>query len=791
MSKIPLLIIDKKGRTVLSKKTKRIRRLKKNHPLLAIIVFLLVQAVAVVVMVIFSEFFLEYMVDSKANEEIKLATYIARIYDLAIKDGKEEEAYYAIESFGRDYLIRDKEGNIIKQKGEVTIDGQRKKLDGILEFSDSSGVVSFDASFDEEDRERLKNELEESISETAAELENEGIDLKTEASFKEDVLKEDGTDTISESEKDIKKKEKSGLSLGYGDVYIYKDSVNGYIYVEDGAIAADVKTIFKILFMSDDEDLEVLGDDDFYDAESGYRLGAALRNGDMGLFGLTHNAVIHFPFWVSLDVNNGDNELIYKSYVDMALVDFGILIMFIVVMVVISFIVFIIMIINIISNAVSQRKTVTLLFTDMVTGGHNWMWFLYKGEQLLRRRVNAKNSYAIVNLVFVKYRNYCVCHSIEQGEKMLKKVYSHLNRSIDKKEMVAHVSNSNFALLLKYDDIDRLKMRLQSLVLELEKIDDDHVFSFQVGVDPIPPSENDKGKIVRRNNIDVEIEYNNACTARATLAENDESGVAIFDEKLIEDQKWIDKVTERQRYALENEEFVVYYQPKYDPTNDQLRGAEALVRWVNDDMGFVPPGKFIPIFEKNGFITEIDHYMLEHVARDQKAWLDKGYKCVPVSVNVSRAHFIESDLAEQIRDTVDKFGTPHQYVEIELTESAFFDDKKALISTITRLKEYGFAVSMDDFGSGYSSLNSLKDMPLDVLKLDAEFFRGDNQGERGEIVVSEAIKLAKSLNMRTVAEGVEVREQVDFLAKQGCDMIQGYIYAKPMPGDEYEQRMQN
>jgi EAL domain-containing protein (putative c-di-GMP-specific phosphodiesterase class I) len=183
--------------------------------------------------------------------------------------------------------------------------------------------------------------------------------------------------------------------------------------------------------------------------------------------------------------------------------------------------------------------------------------------------------------------------------------------------------------------------------------------------------------------------------------------------------------------------------------------------------------------------------MLEHVARDQKAWLDKGYKCVPVSVNVSRAHFIESDLAEQIRDTVDKFGTPHQYVEIELTESAFFDDKKALISTITRLKEYGFAVSMDDFGSGYSSLNSLKDMPLDVLKLDAEFFRGDNQGERGEIVVSEAIKLAKSLNMRTVAEGVEVREQVDFLAKQGCDMIQGYIYAKPMPGDEYEQRMQN
>ena len=182
--------------------------------------------------------------------------------------------------------------------------------------------------------------------------------------------------------------------------------------------------------------------------------------------------------------------------------------------------------------------------------------------------------------------------------------------------------------------------------------------------------------------------------------------------------------------------------------------------------------------------------MISHVARDQKRWLDAGMKCVPVSVNVSRAHFIESDLAEQIRDIVDKEGAPHHLIEIELTESAFFDDKNAMVETISRLKSYGFAVSMDDFGSGYSSLNSLKDMPLDVLKLDAEFFRGEAADtERGEVVVSEAIKLAKSLNMRTVAEGVEIKEQVDFLAAQGCDMIQGYYFAKPMPAQDYEQRM--
>ena len=248
---------------------------------------------------------------------------------------------------------------------------------------------------------------------------------------------------------------------------------------------------------------------------------------------------------------------------------------------------------------------------------------------------------------------------------------------------------------------------------------------------------------------------------------------------------------ERFDSAIKNEEFVVYYQPKYDPKTDLLRGVEALIRWNSPELGFKPPSTFIPILEKNGKIPDIDHYMITHVARDQKKWLDEGLECVPASVNVSRAHFIEKDLAQQIKNDVDAEGAPHELIEIEVTESAFFDDKRAMINTIRELKEYGFQVSMDDFGSGYSSLNSLKDMPLDVLKLDAEFFRGDLEDKRGEIVVSEALKLAKNLNMVTVAEGVEAREQVDFLAKHGCDMIQGYIYARPMEPEKYVKCMEN
>ena len=494
------------------------------------------------------------------------------------------------------------------------------------------------------------------------------------------------------------------------------------------------------------------------------------------------------PLWISIDLRDG-NELVAKAYVRINVRDVALFTILAIVVAVIIFLVFIVVVANVIGGFIRQRRITNFFFTDQVTKGRNWMWFKDRSDQLLRKKKNAKNKYAVINFVFVKYKTFCLCHSVTEGEEVLKKVNDRMESSIEKKELVAHVTNSNFAMLLRYVDADDLDIRIKTLIKELEQIDTEHKFAFQAGVNKIDVSKDENGRFVKRKNIDIEQEYNNACAARATFGTSEDSGVAYFDEKLVEEQKWIDMVQEKQQQALDNEEFMVYYQPKYDPKTNELRGAEALIRRQSPDYGFVSPGRIIPIFEKNGFITEIDHYMIQHVAKDQKAWLDKGFKCVPVSVNVSRAHFIESDLAEQIRDMIDKVGTPHNLIEIELTESAFFDDKNAMISTIEKLKSYGFSVSMDDFGSGYSSLNSLKDMPLDVLKLDAEFFRGENSGERGEIVVTEAIKLAKSLNMRTVAEGVEIKEQVDFLAEQGCDMIQGYYFAKPMPKDEYEARM--
>ncbi|MBO6231187.1 MAG: GGDEF domain-containing protein [Ruminiclostridium sp.] len=555
---------------------------------------------------------------------------------------------------------------------------------------------------------------------------------------------------------------------------IFDEKTNAFRVGNNGGLVIDLPAVFGDL-----REFSASEEVDRYDEEYDLDLSTIRDNPD----------ILYLPFWIQTDVTGGVMNV--KAFITFNVKDIYLFGTIGIVAAALSLVVFIIMISNIISGIIRRRRTLNVFFTDIVTGGHNWMWFIIKGQQFLKKMKNYSARYAVLNIVFVNYRNFTVCHSIEEGEQMLVRVHRTIGAALNKREIYAHCASSDFAVVMRFTDQDALKRRVESLISSLSTIDSDHRFAFQVGITIIEPdgTPDKSGVPVRRKNLDLELEYNNACTARSALESGDESGIAFFDDKLVEDQKWVDLVQERQESALANEEFMVYYQPKYDPRTDELRGAEALIRWQSPEFGFVPPGRIIPIYEKNGFITEIDHYMIEHVAKDQKAWLDMGLKCVPVSVNVSRAHFIENDLAEQIRDMIDRVGTPHDLIEIELTESAFFDDKKAMISTIAKLKEYGFAVSMDDFGSGYSSLNSLKDMPLDVLKLDAEFFRGDNDNGRGEIVVSEAIKLAKSLNMRTVAEGVEVRDQVDFLASQGCDMIQGYYYAKPMPKNEYRQRM--
>ena len=443
-------------------------------------------------------------------------------------------------------------------------------------------------------------------------------------------------------------------------------------------------------------------------------------------------------------------------------------------------------IISFISFLANSRKMTKVMYTDVVTGGNNKLYFAKKGAVLLKKNRWGRLNYAMLHLQMRKYRSFCTCFGVQRGEELIEAFYSELKKNLNAKELLAHRQNAEFAVLLTYINREELLDRIEQMERQLNAILPKVKLYFDAGVYEILSGE-----------TDIEQLYNNALIACEFLKDEAENKIAVYDIEMNKRKLWERKVEDDMDRALMNREFKVYLQPKVSSAEETLAGAEALVRWIHPEEGFIPPNRFIPIFEQNGFIVKLDDYMLEEVSRLQAQWLSEGKKTVPISVNVSRTHFTREDLAEHICRIVDKYEVPHHLIELELTESAFFDDKHMILNTVHKMQELGFVVSMDDFGSGYSSLNSLKELHLDVLKIDGEFFRGldaesfrehNNIEERGLLIVAEVIDLAKKLNMQIVAEGIESREQVDFLVSQECDLIQGYFFAKPMPVEEYVEK---
>lgn len=229
-------------------------------------------------------------------------------------------------------------------------------------------------------------------------------------------------------------------------------------------------------------------------------------------------------------------------------------------------------------------------------------------------------------------------------------------------------------------------------------------------------------------------------------------------------------------------QFVPYYQPKYDARTERIVGAEALARWVRPGGSMISLDRFVPLFERNGLIRKLDLYMFERVCQKLSAMEHP----VRISVNFSRIHLYDNDLTQKLTQIADRYHVHRALLEIELTETAFFDQRDVLIRNMNQLRESGFLVSIDDFGSGYSSLNLLKDVCFDIIKIDKEFLNETTQSERGRKVVQSIFLLADSLHVRTVAEGVETAEQLSFLRENGCDIIQGYYFSRPVPETDFD-----
>ena len=262
--------------------------------------------------------------------------------------------------------------------------------------------------------------------------------------------------------------------------------------------------------------------------------------------------------------------------------------------------------------------------------------------------------------------------------------------------------------------------------------------------------------------------------------------VAVYDDKCRDTLLREQAITYVMETALSEKQFIVYFQAKNSLADNNIVGAEALVRWIHPEMGFMSPGEFIPLFEKNGFIRKLDEYVWESVCENLREWKDKGYELVPVSVNVSRADIYRSSLVETFCGLIEKYDIDPKYLHLEITESAYTENPEQIISTVDELRKKGFIIEMDDFGSGYSSLNMLGEMSLDILKLDMKFIRNQMSKPAERSLLKAIVEMAHTLDLKVVAEGVETEEQRDRLKAINCDYAQGYFYAKPSPAAEYE-----
>ena len=281
-----------------------------------------------------------------------------------------------------------------------------------------------------------------------------------------------------------------------------------------------------------------------------------------------------------------------------------------------------------------------------------------------------------------------------------------------------------------------------------------------------------------------------ALLALHALKEKANKGIGFYEKGMIDVELEKQELLNDFDEALKNNEFETWFQPQVNYKTGKITGAESLVRWRHPTKGLLSPATFMPLLERSGLISALDRYTIEKSCNYLKKWMDMmPDKSLVVSQNLSRVYVHNKNFVKRLTDVVRRAGVPVSSVHLEITESAYMERTEHLIEVVKQLRRTGFVVEMDDFGSAYSSLNLLKDLDIDVLKLDMKFLSGSDNNERGKIIISSIIRMANRLNLPVVAEGVETKEQADMLLSYGCELMQGYYFSKPVPADEYEKML--
>lgn len=416
-----------------------------------------------------------------------------------------------------------------------------------------------------------------------------------------------------------------------------------------------------------------------------------------------------------------------------------------------------------------EKKLRVLAFTDPLTKGDNYSCFLHK----LKAKSGVSGYMVSLDLSEFKMLN-SIC-GIKTGDKVLKAIWNILSSNLRPDELAAHVAADRYVMFLSADTREELLERIHAISTQITTLPE------QLNTIQVQPYFG----IYQNSNLGNPEEcYTRAVQAKKLAKSDTTKNWAFFDEvdvNKLADEKQLSDSFEK---AIHDCEFEVWYQPKYYPSDRTIAGAEALVRWRKPDGSLIPPYRFIPLFERNGMIVTLDEYVFRAVCKQQKQWLSEGRSLFPISVNVSRASLHYDNIVQRYTDIINEYGIHPEFLPLEVTESATINNAQ-IQGIMADFRKAGFPLYLDDFGVGYSSLATLSLMLFDTLKLDKSLvdFIGDSNGEK---LIHYTVKLAKSLGMKIIAEGVEEEKQVSFLQDIRCDEIQGYFFSKPLPLGKFE-----
>lgn len=433
-----------------------------------------------------------------------------------------------------------------------------------------------------------------------------------------------------------------------------------------------------------------------------------------------------------------------------------------------------------------RKSLENILYTDPITGGMSNAKF----EQLARERIRKADpeTYTYISLDLYGFKLINDMNGGGGGNAVLIHMYTVLQKFLEPEDIMCRVNADVFAMLVKTKSPEQMVLTLSEFAAALNGFNnsrqDKYYLRIKAGFYTIPNGWLSFMTIKDRSNI-----------ARKTA--QDQKTTNLFTYEFFNDAELTRQTHERElencmEQALRNKEFKMYLQPKINIQTGTVVGAEALVRWQSPVYGFMSPGEFIPVFEKNGFITRIDLELFEQACIFLQKQMQQDKPLIPISVNLSRIHLYNPRFLDDFIAIRKKYGIPATFLEFEITESMAFEQLKIMGTVIQKIHEAGFTCSIDDFGSGYSSLNALGDIPADVLKMDKIFFRFDPYKKiRNSRIIASVISMAKQLDMQVVAEGIETSSQAMFLQDAECDIIQGFIYSQPLPVEEFTLFMNN